>query len=71
MSALIDQNPKYQQVTVFVLDWDTFSQADVTKELGVVRRSTLVMFKGGKEIGRVLGRTDNASIEKLFIAATS
>ncbi|MGK0172828.1 MAG: hypothetical protein ACI9W2_004569, partial [Gammaproteobacteria bacterium] len=35
----------------------------------VPRRSTLVMFKGGKEVGRVVAQTSTSAIEALFKAA--
>ena len=71
MRALIDGNPAYQAVTVMKVDWDRFSGAPIVGELGVKGRSTLVMFSGGEEVGRVIGRTGAAAIEPLFKAAVS
>ena len=51
------------------VDWDRFRQAPVVSELGVRRRSTLVMFNGGQEVGRVVSRTGERDIEALFKAA--
>ena len=69
MSALLDSNPEYKDITVIRVTWDSFRDAPVTKELGVRTRSTLVMFSQGKEVGRVVSRTDKSSIEALFKAA--
>lgn len=66
MSALIDANEKYQVVTVFRVDWDTYRDDQITKDLKIRRRSTLVMFKDGKEIDRVVAQTSARVIEPLF-----
>ncbi len=70
MSALIDGNPAYKAVKVITVDWDTFKSAPIVEELDIPRRSTLVMFKDGEEVGRVVAQTSAKAIEPLFIAAT-
>jgi len=67
--ALLDQNPAYRAVTVMRVDWDSHRDADIVRELGVPRRSTLVMFRGGEEVGRVVARVSAEDIEPLFEAA--
>ena len=69
MSALINENPAYEAVTVIKVDWDVHSDSDVAKEHGVRRRATLVMLSGGEEVGRVDGSTRREDIEALFKAA--
>ena len=69
MSALLDKNPVYRAVTVVVVDWDAHRGSDLVQELDIPRRSTLVMFSQGKEVGRVVARTGTADIEALFKAA--
>ena len=69
MSALIKENPAYEAVTVMKVDWDVHSGSDTAQELGVRRRSTLVMLSGGEEVGRVVGSTRREDIEALFKAA--
>jgi hypothetical protein len=68
VSALLNK-PAYKAVSVMRVDWDTHRDGDLVKKLEIPRRSTLVMFSGGKEVGRVVARTDSASIEALFKAA--
>ncbi len=51
------------------VDWDTHGDGDIVKELNIPRRSTLVMFNKGKEVGRVVAQTSSAAIEALFKAA--
>ena len=70
MSALLDSNADYRKVKIVKVDWDQFSKAPIRSELKVARRSTLIMFNGGKEVGRVIASTDTRSIENLFKAAT-
>lgn len=68
MSALLDSNPAYRQVKILRVDWDKFSGGQLAQELKIPRRSILVMFNRGQEVGRVVARTDRASIEALFKA---
>ncbi len=69
MSALIDSNPAYRAVKIVRVDWDTHRRDEIVRELGVSRRSTLVMFRNGKEVGRVVAQTSTEQIEALFKAA--
>ena len=66
MSALLDSNPEYKAITIMRLDWDSQGGEAIVKELGIGNRATLVMFKNGKELGRVLFKTSRADIEPLF-----
>ncbi len=68
MSAVVDSNSAYKIVKLIRVEWDSFSDAPITKELNVLRRSTLVMFDDGKEVGRVVSQTGKAAIEALFKA---
>ena len=70
MSAL-KAKPEYSEVTVLRADWDTYRKSELIKELEIRRRSTLVMFKGGEEIARVIAQTNEDVIEDMFKAATS
>jgi hypothetical protein len=67
--ALIDGNPAYRAVTVMRVDWETWRDTDIVAELRIPRRSTLVMFRAGKEVGRVVAETSPRAIEALFKAA--
>ncbi len=64
--ALISSNSAYQAVTLLRVDWDKYSNDQVVKELNVARRSTLVMFNNGQEVGRVIANSNSGTIEKLF-----
>ncbi len=69
MRALQDKHPELKAVTVMRVDWDTHSDSPIVKELGVRRRSTLVAFKGGQEVARVVADTRESAIEALLRAA--
>ena len=69
MGALIDENPEYRAITVMRVDWDTHRDSGIVRELDVRTRSTLVMFSGGREVGRVNAKTGRDDIEALFKAA--
>lgn len=69
MRALLDSKAEYRAVTIMRVDWDTWRSADIVRDLKVPRRSTLVMFSGGEEVGRVVARTSPEDIEPLFQAA--
>ena len=69
MSALIKANPDYAAVTVMRVDWNEHRGGALVKALSILRQSTLVVFKGGQEVGRVVARTSRKDIEALFRAA--
>ena len=66
--ALLDSKPEYKKVTVMRVDWDTERNGELVKQLAIPRRSTLVMFDKGAEVGRVVAQTSTAAIESLFKA---
>lgn len=69
MRALIKSNPEYRTVKIIRVDWDLHGGTEITRELNVASQSTLVMFRAGKEIGRVIAQTSRTGIEPLFKAA--
>lgn len=56
--------PKFKDLAFFEVDFD--SQKDVLRALNVQKQSTLISFKGSKEVGRSTGDTNKASIEDLL-----
>lgn len=70
ISELRRTNPAYdQQITFITVDWDKYAKGDLSKGLGIPRRSTLVALKGSKEIGRIVAGTSKADIQALMDAA--
>ena len=70
LDALKSENPAYEQAITFInVDWDSYKNADLTKSLKIPRRSTVVVLKGNKELGRVVADTGQGSIQKLMDTA--
>lgn len=63
ISSLLKQKD-FQSLTSFRVDFD--NQKDVVRAFHVLQQSTLIVFKGGKEVGRSLGDTTPNGIEKLL-----
>lgn len=57
----------FKDLIVFNVDFD--GQQDVVRNFGAQQQSTLIAFKGSKEMGRSVGDTKAASIEKLLALA--
>lgn len=58
---------RFKDLQIFKVDFD--SQKDALKSLNVQMQSTLIVFKGGKEVGRSTGDTKKASIDALLSKA--
>lgn len=70
MDKLKAQNPAYEShVTFMTVDWDTWQNGALVRQLKIPRRSTLVVLKGDKELGRIVAQTSEASIKALFDTA--
>lgn len=55
---------EFKGITVLRVDYDM--QKPVVRAFGVRRQSTLIVFKGGKEAGRVIAETDRERIAELL-----
>ena len=70
INALMQENPAYAQSISFLnVDWDQWGDGDLVKELNIPRRSTLVVLKGDKELGRVVAETGRDKIKALMDTA--
>ncbi|MEO9191013.1 MAG: thioredoxin domain-containing protein [Acetobacteraceae bacterium] len=58
------QTPQFQPLTLYVADFDT--EKALKKSLAVTQQSTIVVFKGGKEIARSTGDTQQDSLAALL-----
>lgn len=56
--------PRFKQLVSFNVDFD--SQKDLLRKFGVRTQSTLIVFKGQREVGRSVGDTDPVSIEAMI-----
>ena len=56
--------PEYRDLTIFDVDFDT--RKDVLRSLKVQQQSTLIVFKGAREVDRSVGSTDPNAISDLL-----
>jgi thioredoxin 1 len=63
------QSPELKDVTLFVADFDT--EKALKQELKITQQSTIVVFKGGKEIARSTGDTQTDRLSELLHHALS
>ena len=67
LKELRASSPKYNDAIRFILvDWDTYRSHKVTTSLAIPRRSTFVLIKGGKEVGRLVAETRKSAIKALL-----
>ena len=65
---ILTEQPKLAEKIMFVnLDWDKYSKHSFTKNLNIPRRSTIVVFKGMEELGRLIAATNRSEIENLIV----
>ena len=67
ISMLRSKNPQYDENITFVrVDWDEYSSHEITTSRNIPRRSTLLVLKGNKELGRIVAGTNTDEIKKLL-----
>lgn len=67
LTQLRASSPKYNKAITFVnVDWDTFKDKPVTTKRKVPRRSTFILYKGGKEVARSVAATEEAVIKAIL-----
>ena len=67
IDAILTEDPSLMDQIKFVnVDWDEYGEDDFTKSLNIPRRSTLVLFDGRTEIGRLVAITDRDQIFDLI-----
>lgn len=63
----IEQEPRFRQVTVLIVDIDADKQ--IMKSLDLSNRSLFIAYKGSTVVGRSMADTTKSSIEALFAKA--
>ena len=64
MKKLRESFPEYNKKIAFILiDWDLHKDGSVTTSRRIPRRSTMVLIRGSREVGRLVGKTDEESIK--------
>lgn len=70
INALRSENPAYDaNITFIKVDWDDYGNGKLSNALKIPRRSTLVVLKGDKELGRIVAGTAKKQIRKLMDTA--
>ena len=63
-------NADYEKHVTFInVDWDEYGRSELVKSLNIPRRSTLVVLKDNKELGRIVAGTGDAEIKALMDTA--
>ena len=63
LKKLLDQQ-EFKPIQALRVDFD--QQQDIVKAFKAIKQSTLIIFKGGKEVDRSLGVTNEQAIEALM-----
>lgn len=75
LTKLRGENPAYDaNIAFFRVDWDVYGKHEVATSRNIPRRSTLILLKGDKELGRIVAGTSEADIKALLdsgVAASS
>ena len=67
---LMDANPAYEANISFIkIDWDQHSNSELARRLNIPRRSTLVVLRGDRELGRIVAGTRTEKIKALMDTA--
>ncbi len=67
LDKLLRENPAYEAAMTFVrVDWDTYSEHEVTTSRNIPRRSVLIVLKGDQELGRIVADTSEEAIKALL-----
>lgn len=71
LHGLAGENPAYAAIPIIRVDWDQHSRGDLVRQMGIPRRSTLVMMRGTTELGRLVADTRRETIAGLLDLAAS
>ncbi len=66
INQLRQEGEPYKSMTLLAVDWDENRTSPLIGKYNVPRRSTLIMFKDGKEVGRVVAGTSTSEIQALI-----
>lgn len=70
LNRLKEENLAYEANIAFVnVDWDIYGRSTLVQKMKIPRRSTLVVLKGKRELGRLVADTKETSIRALMDTA--
>ena len=67
--ALIEDNEVYANIRVIGIDMHIHGRSRITSEMKVVHHSTMVTFRDGREVARLVGHVGRKQIEELIKTA--
>lgn len=71
LEGLYGENPAYAAISIVRVDWDENSRGELVRDMGIPRRSTLVLMRGTTELGRLVAETGKDAIADLLNLAAS
>lgn len=71
LQELAEASPAYAAIPIIRVDWDQHSRGDLVRQMGIPRRSTLVLMRGTTELGRLVADTRRDAIAGLLDLAGS
>jgi thioredoxin 1 len=67
LSRLRAANPAYDtRITFITVNWDKYANSDLSRNLNIRHRSTIVALKGKNELSRIVAGTAHKEIEALL-----
>lgn len=69
LAELLQDEPRYRDLTFIDVDWDTFARSQWTERLKVERRSTLIALQSREEIARIVNEPYERSLRKFLDTA--
>jgi len=67
VQKLREENPSLDENISFIrVDWDEYGSHEVSTSRNIPRRSTLILLKGGEELGRIVAGTNTKQIKALL-----
>lgn len=71
LDALQGESAAYRAIPILRVDWDTYGNGALAREMAIPRRSTLVLMRGTSELGRLVAETRKDRISTLLDLAGS
>ena len=71
LDALQGESAAYAAIPILRVDWDSYGNSELARNLAIPRRSTLVLMRGSAELGRLVAETRKEQIAALLDLAGS
>jgi thioredoxin 1 len=71
LDALQGESAAYAAIPILRVDWDSYGNSELARNMAIPRRSTLVLMRGTSELGRLVAETRKDRIAGLLDLAAS